>query len=116
MPHFVDDSYFPPNRPDAPDFFDPPVDKINPVVLFFPNNGYINDPQLSVENIQQASELNGATFMLNAEVAEIRKHANRVTGITLKSGQKSIRQSSSMPQGRIPLLSTDLPASIKKRR
>ena len=65
MPHFVDDSYFPPKRPDDPDFFNPPVDKINPVVLFFPNNGYIDDPQLSVENLQQASELNGATFMFN---------------------------------------------------
>ena len=30
MPHFVDDSYFPPKRPDDPDFFNPPVDKINP--------------------------------------------------------------------------------------
>jgi sarcosine oxidase subunit beta len=87
MPHFVDDSFFPPKRPDDPDFFNPPVDKIDPVVLFFPNNGYINDPQLSVENIQQASELNGATFMFNSEVAEIRKHSNRVSGITLNNGQ-----------------------------
>jgi sarcosine oxidase subunit beta len=87
MPHFVDDSFFPPKRPDNPDFFNPPVDKIDPVVLFFPNNGYINDPQLSVKNIQQASELNGATFMFNSEVAEIRKHSKRVSGITLHNGQ-----------------------------
>lgn len=87
MPHFVDDSYFPPKRPDHPCIFEPPVDKINPAVLFFPNNGYIDDPQLSVENIQQAAESNGATFLLNAEVIQIRKQSNRVTGITLKSGQ-----------------------------
>lgn len=87
MPHFVDDSYFPPKRPDDPDFFNRPVDKIDPVVLFFPGNGYINDPQLSVENIQQAGESNGAAFKFNAEVTEIRKRSDRVTGITLSNGQ-----------------------------
>jgi hypothetical protein len=50
-----------------PDFYNPPEDKINPIVMFFPNNGYINDPQLSVKNIQQASELNGASFLFNSE-------------------------------------------------
>jgi len=78
--------FFPTKRPDDPDFLNPPVDKINPVILFFPNNGYINDPQLSVENIQQASELNGATFMFNSEVSKIRNHSNQVSGITLNNG------------------------------
>ncbi|MEJ2037642.1 MAG: FAD-dependent oxidoreductase [Desulfosarcinaceae bacterium] len=87
MPHFVDDSYFPPKRPEDPDFYKPPAEKIHPVVLFFPNNGYINDPQLSVENVQEAGESKGATFLFNAEVTEIRKQAGRVAGITLSGGQ-----------------------------
>ena len=87
MPHLTDDSFFPPKRPDDPRFFELPTGKLHPVVLFFPNNGYISDPQLSVENIQQACELNGATFLFNSEVIQIRKKKNRVAGITLSNGQ-----------------------------
>ncbi len=85
MPHFVDDSYFPPRRPDDPEFFNSPVDKINPVVLFFPGNGYINDPQLSVENLRQASELNGTTFMLNSDLDGFYL-ANGTSGNQYKNG------------------------------
>jgi len=88
MPHFADDSYYPPRRPDDPDFFSPPEGKIDPVVLFFPGNGYIDDPQLSVENIQQAAECNGAAFRFNSAVTKIRTRSNRVTGVTLNNGQE----------------------------
>ena len=87
MPHFVDDSYAPPKRPCDPGFSDPSGDKIDPVVLFFPGNGHIDDPVLSVRNIQQACESRGATFLFNAEVVKIRKHADRVCGITLHDGR-----------------------------
>lgn len=87
MPHLVDDSFSPPKRPENPAFFDSPSDKIHSTVLFFPNNGYINDPQLSVENIQQACESYGATFLFDSEVVQIIKKQNRVAGIQLSNGQ-----------------------------
>lgn len=88
MPHFVDDSFYPPKRPEDPSFDDPPTDKISPIVFFYPNNGYINDPILSVHNIQRAAESKGAKFLFNAEVVEIRRDNERVNGVTLKDGQK----------------------------
>ena len=88
MPHFVDDSFYPPKRPEDPTFSDPPTDTINPTVIFFPTAGYINDAVLSVHNIQRAAESKGAQFLFKAEVAEIQKQHNRVTGITLADGRQ----------------------------
>ena len=87
MPHFVDDSFYPPKRPDDPSFYDPPKDKINPVVIFYPGDGYINDPVLSVHNLQRAAESKGAAFLFDAEVVEIRKNQSRVAGVTLQDGR-----------------------------
>ncbi len=88
MPHFVDDSFYPPKRPEDPSFADPPTDKINPTVIFFPRGGYVNDATLSVHNIQRAAETVGATFQFNAEVVDIRRTGGRVAGVTLKGGQQ----------------------------
>lgn len=88
MPHFVDDSFYPPKRPDDPSFDNPPTDKINTKIFYFPNNGYINDPILSVHNIQRAAESKGAKFLFNTEVVEIRKGENKVKGVTLNDGRK----------------------------
>ncbi len=88
MPHFVDDSFYPPKRPEDPSFNDPPKDKISPTILFYPDNGYINDPMLSVHNIQRAAESKDAKFLFNSEVVEIRKDDERVIGLTTKDGQK----------------------------
>lgn len=88
MPHFVDDSFYPPKRPEDPSFDDPPTDKINPVIFFYPNNGYINDPILSVHNIQRAAESKGGKFLFNAEVVEVRRAKERTIGVTLEDGRK----------------------------
>ncbi len=103
MPHFTNDSFYPPNRPDDPSFGDSPTDKLNSTVIFFPTGGYINDAILSVHNVQRAAEAHGATFLFDAEVVQIRKDSGRitdnedneqtngserVTGITLKDGQQ----------------------------
>ncbi len=88
MPHFVDDSFYPPQRPEDPEFNIPPQDKINPTIVFFPAAGYVNDAILSVHNIQRAAESKDARFLYNAEVVEIHKSGGRVTGVTLKDGQK----------------------------
>jgi len=88
MPHFVDDSFYPPKRPEDPTFADSPTAKINPTVIFFPKGGYVNDATLSVHNIQRAAEAKGATFQFNAEVSDIRQAGGRVAGVTLKDGQE----------------------------
>jgi sarcosine oxidase subunit beta len=87
MPHFVDASFYPPKRPDDPSFNDPPEDKINPEVMFYPENGYINDPVLSVHNLQRAAESKGARFLFNANVVEIRKNKGCVAGVRLEDGR-----------------------------
>jgi sarcosine oxidase subunit beta len=88
MPHFVDDSFHPPKRPEDPGFAEGPTDKINSTVIFFPRGGFVNDATFSVHNIQRAAEAEGATFQFNAEVADIRKDGGRVVGVTLKDGQQ----------------------------
>jgi sarcosine oxidase subunit beta len=88
MPHFVDDSFYPPKRPEDSSFGEPSTEKINSTVIFFPRGGYINDATLSVHNIQRAAESKGAAFLFNAEVVEIRKDSGKVTGVTLKDGQQ----------------------------
>ncbi len=75
MPHFVDDSFYPPRRPDDPAFGEPPTAKINSTIVYFPCGGYINDATLSVHNLQRAAESKGATFLFNAEVTAIIKDA-----------------------------------------
>ena len=88
MPHFVDDSFYPPKRPEDPSFVELQEKKINSTVIFFPRGGYINDATLSVHNIQWAAQSRGAKFLFNTEVTEIRKDGGRVIGVTLKDGQQ----------------------------
>ncbi len=88
MPHFVDDSFYPPKRPEDSSFGEPSTEKINSTVIFFPRGGYVTDATLSVHNIQRAAESKGATFFFNSEVVEIRKDSGKVAGVTLKDGQQ----------------------------
>ena len=88
MPHFTDDSFFPPKRPDDPEFDAPAGAKINPRVLFFPNDGYINDPVLSVHNVQRAAESKGAEFLFGAKVSQVRRDERGVLGVTLSDGRR----------------------------
>jgi len=87
MPHFVDDSFYPPRRPDDPLFTATSKQKISSTVVYYPNDGYINDPVLSVHNVQQAAQSKGAKFRFNAAVVKIRKDGNRVAGVTLDNGE-----------------------------
>lgn len=80
-------SYYPPRRPDDEDFGESSGGTLTGAV-FVPSGGYINDPQLSVHNVQRAAEAKGATFRFNAEVAEIRRKEGRVQGITLRDGEE----------------------------
>ncbi|MCG8618544.1 MAG: FAD-binding oxidoreductase [Desulfobacterales bacterium] len=88
MPHFIDDSFYPPKRYDDPAFTDEPNGKICDTVVFFPAAGYINDAVLSVHNVQRAAENKGAEFRFNKAVAGISTSGNRVTGVTLADGTR----------------------------
>ena len=39
--------------------------------LYFPDSGYINDPQLATQNVKEAAQALGAQFKFNAQVVEI---------------------------------------------
>jgi sarcosine oxidase, subunit beta len=88
MPHFVTDSFYPPKRYDDPTFLDPPTDKINSQIIFFPTGGYVNDAVLSVHNIQRAAEKNGASFLFNKQVVKIDQSNGKVTSVVLSDGDK----------------------------
>jgi sarcosine oxidase subunit beta len=88
MPHFVNDSFYPPKRYDDPTFSDAPTKKINSKVIFFPKGGYINDAVLSVHNVQRAAEHKGARFLFNKEVTQICQTDNKVTGVILADGEE----------------------------
>ena len=77
--------FAPAKRPEDPDFGAPTGGEIASAV-FFPDGGYISDPQLATHNIQRAAEAKGGAFQFNAEVAEIRKQGGRVAGVTLRDG------------------------------
>ncbi len=84
-PIIHDTSYYPPRRPEDPDFGkknDSPL----PGAVYYPEGGYISDPQLSTHNVQVAAEALGAAFIYNAEVVRILRQDNRVTGVKLADG------------------------------
>jgi len=80
-------SYYPPRRPSDERFGESSGETLTGAV-FFPCGGYINDPQLSVHNVQRAAEAKGATFRFNAEVTEIRQAGGHILGITLLGGEE----------------------------
>ncbi|MGF1640353.1 MAG: NAD(P)/FAD-dependent oxidoreductase [Rhodospirillales bacterium] len=85
---FYDTRRFAPvRRPDDPGFGEGEGGEIAGAV-FFPNAGYVNDPQLAAHNLQRAAEAAGARFRFNAEVAAIRKDGGgRIAGVVLADGE-----------------------------
>ena len=86
MPVYDLNKFTPVKRPGDNGFGEPTGGEIDGAV-FFPNGGYISDPQLATHNIQVAAEAAGAEFRFNAEVAEIRQKDGRVAGVVLKGGE-----------------------------
>ncbi len=88
MPHMDLRTFAAPKRPDDDGFGEPTGGTIDGAV-FFPNAGYISDPQLATRNIQTATEAAGGRFLFNAEVTEIRKHGDgRIAGVTFTDGAR----------------------------
>lgn len=55
--------------------------------IYFPTAGYINDPQLSAQNVQSAAENKGADYRFNETVVDIVKINGRAAGVTLSTGE-----------------------------
>ncbi len=70
---------------DDPNFGEPTGGQLDGAI-FFPNGGYISDPQFSTRNIQLAAERTGATFLFNSRVKEIPVNNGRVEGVVLSDG------------------------------
>jgi sarcosine oxidase subunit beta len=86
-PYYDQRDFWPPRLPDDPDFFSEPSSRLDQVV-YVPTTGYINDPQLSVHNLQRAAEAHGARFVFNRSVVKIHSKSNRVSGVTLDDGSR----------------------------
>ena len=87
MPIYDTGAFWPPRRPSDSHFWDPPSEQLDGAV-FTPGSGYVNDPQLATHNLQRAAEAHGGTFRFREEVAEIRRDADGVRGVTLADGEK----------------------------
>lgn len=85
LPVFNPQRFGPPVLPEDDRFGKPQGEKIRGG-LYIPESGLISDPKQSTHNVQRAAEAAGGKFMFRAEVVEIRKKDNRVTGVTLKDG------------------------------
>ncbi len=77
--------YGPPKRMEDENFGEPTGKQINGAV-FFPMAGYINDPKLATQNIQEAAESFGASFLFNQTVVDIPVYKSRVEGVVLADG------------------------------
>jgi len=86
-PYIDTRSFGPPKTADDPDFGEASGGDIAGAV-FFPNAGYVNDPQLAAHNLQCAAEAAGAEFRFNSEVIEIRRAGGRVAGVELADGSR----------------------------
>ena len=54
--------------------------------IYFPASGYVNDPQLATQNLKEAAMREGAEFVLNAQITEIKQANGRVSGVVLADG------------------------------
>ena len=86
LPIYDLSKFSPVRRPGDPGFGEPTGGVVDGAV-FFPNGGYVSDPQLATHNIQVAAEARGAKFRFNTEVVEIRQEDGRTAGVVLKGGE-----------------------------
>lgn len=88
LPIMSNHEFWPQTRPEEDDSFFEERDALIEGALYCPVAGYMSDPKLSTHNVQMAAEAKGAQFMFNAEVTQILRENNRVTGVMLKDGTR----------------------------
>jgi len=79
-------SFAPPRRADDARFGEDNGTRLTGA-LYFPDSGYVSDPQLAARNMADAAQALGARFRFNAKVSGIACHDDRVAGVTLDDGQ-----------------------------
>lgn len=78
--------FYPPRRPDDPDFDRKPCGQIDAVLTL--DGGFIDDPQLAASNLLDAARHYGAELRLHSEVVAVpRSPSGRVAGVTLANGR-----------------------------
>jgi len=86
MPWLDRAGYAPPRRHDDPDFGTPSGRRITRA-LYFPDSGYVTDPQLAARNLKEAAERHGAQFRFNVTVSEFLVRDGRAAGVQLADGE-----------------------------
>ena len=86
VPHYDLRCFGPPRARDDERFGEPSGGEIEGAV-FWPNGGYVSDPQLSTHNLQRAAEAKGAEFAFRREVTSIVTEEGRVRGVALDGGE-----------------------------
>jgi len=84
-PAFETGKFYPPKSIEDPAFADDPYDQLS--ALFDPLSGFMDDPMLAAHNLAHAAKAHGAEFFFHKEVSGITKSGDRVTGVTLASGE-----------------------------
>jgi len=87
LPYYDLRRYGPAKPLDDPEFGVPTEGTLDRAI-FFPDAGYVSDPQLATHNVQRAAEARGAEFRFNAEITQIRRSGGRVAGVTLADGTR----------------------------
>jgi sarcosine oxidase subunit beta len=85
FPILDDTSYYPPRRPEDPDFGKKNASPLSGAI-YYPEGGYVSDPVLSTHNVEVAAAASGAEFKYNAKVTHILKKDRRVSGVELEGG------------------------------
>ena len=84
-PAFETGKFYPPKSIEDPAFADDPYDQLS--ALFDPLSGFMDDPMLAAHNLAHAAKSHGAEFFFHKEVSGITKSGDKVTGVTLASGE-----------------------------
>jgi sarcosine oxidase, subunit beta len=79
--------FWPPSRPSDSRFWNDPPGLL-PGGIFTPESGYVSDPALATQNLQEAAEALGARFLFRRTVTDIRQVGGRVRGVTLENGEE----------------------------
>jgi sarcosine oxidase subunit beta len=79
--------FWPPRRPDDPDFWHEP-DRDLEGAVYTPGSGYVNDPQLAGHNVAAAAQAHGARFRYGERVTAVLQSGGRVTGVELATGER----------------------------
>ena len=78
-------SFYPPKRPEDSDFNKAPDGWLEGA-CYTPESGYVGEPQLATQNVECAAIEQGAEFIYDTRVIEIRRDDESVQGVTLDDG------------------------------